>query len=66
MSLVSLIRLPLDPIMTNEERYTLEEEQTSGWYTVGENVSKQRCKELYDSRLNEGVNPQRLRITRVA
>ena len=49
-----------------EERYTLEEEQTSGWYAIEENISKQRCKELYDERLNEGVNPRRLRITRIA
>ena len=52
--------------MEQEERYTLEEEQTSGWFPVGENISKERCKELYDSRLNEGVHPSRLRITRIA
>jgi len=52
--------------LKQEERYTLEEEQTSGWYPIEENVSKQRCKELYDERLNEGVNPSRLRITRIA
>jgi len=49
-----------------DARYTLEEEQTSGWYAVGENLSKERCKQLYESRLNEGVSPQRLRITRIA
>ena len=52
--------------LKTEARYKLEEEQTSGWYAIEENISKQRCKELYDERLNEGVNPRRLRITRIA
>jgi hypothetical protein len=49
-----------------DKRYRLEEEQTTGWYSLADNVSQQECKQLYDERLNEGVNPQRLRITRIA
>ena len=54
-------------VKTKEDsRYRLEEEQTSGWYSVAENVSQQECKQLYDQRLNEGISPKRLRITRIA
>jgi len=46
--------------------YKLEEEQTTGWYAVGENLTRPQCKELYDAKLNDGVNPRRLRIIRTA
>ena len=49
-----------------DKRYTLEVEETSGWYTVVENVSQEDCKRAYDNQLNQGVNPQRLRIRRIA
>ena len=49
---------PLDPT------YRLEEEQTTGWYSVGDGLSKEKCQELYDQKLNEGVSPTRLRIIR--
>ena len=52
--------------MEEDKRYTLEVEETSGWYTVVENVSQEDCKVKYDEQLNQGINPQRLRITRVA
>jgi len=52
--------------LKTEARYKLEEEQTSGWYSVADNVSQEECKRVYDERLNEGVNPSRLRITRIA
>jgi hypothetical protein len=49
-----------------EKRYRLEEEQTTGWDIIADNVSQERCKELYDEKLYNGVNPQRLRITRIS
>ena len=49
-----------------EKRYTLEVEETSGWYVVVENVSQEDCRSKYEEQLNQGVNPQRLRITRIA
>ena len=49
-----------------EKRYTLQLEETSGWYVVVENVSQEGCKTKYDEQLNQGINPQRLRITRIA
>jgi hypothetical protein len=49
-----------------EKRYRLEEEQTTGWDIIADNVSQERCKELYDEKLYIGVNPQRLRITRIS
>jgi hypothetical protein len=52
--------------MTEDRRYTLEVEETSGWYVVVENVSQEDCKTKYEEQLNQGVNPQRLRITRTA
>jgi hypothetical protein len=52
--------------MTEDKRYTLEVEETSGWYSIVENVSQEDCKSAYDKQLNQGVNPQRLRIRRIA
>ena len=52
--------------MTEDKRYKLEVEETSGWYVVVENVSQEDCKVKYEEQLNQGVNPQRLRITRIA
>ena len=52
--------------MTEDKRYKLEVEETSGWYVVVENVSQEDCKTKYDEQLNQGINPQRLRITRIA
>lgn len=52
--------------MTEEKRYQLEVENTSGWYILGHNLSQEKCKELYDQKLHEGISPQRLRILRVA
>jgi len=49
-----------------DKRYRLEEEQTTGWYSLADNVSREDCKRIYDQKLNEGISPQRLRITRVA
>lgn len=52
--------------MTEDKRYKLEVEETSGWYVVVENVSQEDCKTKYDEQLNQGVSPRRLRITRIA
>jgi len=52
--------------LKEEKRYTLEVEETSGWYVVVENVSQEDCKVKYDEQLNQGIHPRRLRITRVA
>ena len=49
-----------------DKRYKLEVEETTGWYVVVENVSQEDCKVKYEEQLNQGVNPQRLRITRIA
>ena len=49
-----------------EKRYRLEEEQTTGWCSLADNVSQEDCKRMYDQKLNEGVSPQRLRITRIS
>ena len=51
---------------TPEKLYRLEEEHTTGWYEVGTNLPQQKCKELYDAKLNEGISPTRLRISRIA
>ena len=51
---------------TPEKLYRLEEEHTTGWYEVGTSLSQEKCKELYDAKLNEGISPTRLRISRIA
>ena len=49
-----------------EKRYRLEEEQTTGWYSLADNVSQEDCKRIYDQKLSEGISPQRLRIIRIS
>ena len=52
--------------MEEDKRYRVEVEETSGWYSVADNVSQDECKRIYDQKLNEGVHPQRLRIIRLS
>ena len=52
--------------MTEDTRYRLEVEETTGWFTIVENVSKEDCKVKYEEQLNQGTSPQRLRVTRIA
>ena len=47
------------------ELYKIEEESTSGWHECKTNLTKEECKEIYDQLLNKGINPKRLKITRV-
>ena len=51
-----------------EPRYQIEEQGTNGWFVIDNhtNLTKQRCSEVYQFLLNNGHNPQRLRITRVS
>ena len=51
-----------------EPRYQIEEEGTNGWFVIDNhtNLTKQRCSEVYQFLLDNGTNPQRLRITRVS
>jgi hypothetical protein len=46
--------------------YKIEEESTSGWHEVRTSLTKEECKEEYTKLLNDGVNPKRIKITRVS
>jgi|TARA_Y100000287_G_scaffold149904_1_gene125201 hypothetical protein len=48
-----------------DKRYKIEEESTSGWHEHKTNLTKEECKKLHDELINEGISPQRLKITRV-
>jgi len=54
--------------MSEEALYELREEGTTGWSVVddGSNLTKDQCYDLYQFLLSQGVNPQRLKIVRVA
>ena len=54
--------------MSEEALYELREEGTNGWFVVdnGSNLTKDKCYNLYQFLLSQGVNPQRLKIVRVA
>ena len=38
--------------MEEDKRYRVEVEETSGWYSVADNVSQDECKSIYDQKLN--------------
>ena len=48
----------------SEPRYRLEEESTVGFTVVANNLTKEKCRELYEEKLEEGANPKRLKIVR--
>jgi len=47
------------------ELYKIEEECTTGWEEHKTNLTKEEAKKVYDSLIYEGVNPQRIKITRI-
>ncbi len=47
------------------ELYRIEEESTSGWHEHKTNLTKEEAKQIYDSLIYGGVNPQRIKITRI-
>ena len=52
-----------------EPLYKIEEQSTTGWHDWDESkppLSKDKCQKLYDSIVNDGVNPNDLRIKRVS
>tara|TARA_B100001559_G_C16350676_1_gene552528 strand:+ start:773 stop:928 length:156 start_codon:yes stop_codon:yes gene_type:complete len=46
--------------------YKIEEESTSGWHEVKTSLTKEECKIEYDNLLNDGINPKRIKITRIS
>ena len=48
-----------------EELYKLQEEGTSGRTDITGPLTKEECKRQYDVQLNDGTNPERLKIVRV-
>jgi hypothetical protein len=54
----------------NEELYCIQEQSstTGDWYLIdvdANNLTKSECKEMYQSIINKGSNPNYLRIVRV-
>jgi len=49
-----------------DKLYSIQIEETVGWQTIEENVTKERCAEIYDRLLYEGIAPERIRIDRVS
>ena len=46
--------------------YKIEEKSTVGWTIVKTLLTRKECEEIYDGLLNEGINPKRIKITRVS
>ena len=46
--------------------YKMEEEYTTGWVLIQTNLTQEQCKKQYDSLINDGVSPQRIKITRIS
>ena len=46
--------------------YTIEEESTTGWNEVRTSLTKEECEQIYNSLLDDGINPKRIKITRVS
>ena len=51
--------------MTEEPLYRIEEQEIAGWVEVATNLPKEECKNLYESLVAQGTNPNYLRIVRV-
>ena len=52
-----------------EPHYRIEEQSTTGWSDWNEdepNMSKEQCQELHRTLINDGINPDDLRIVRVS
>lgn len=46
--------------------YKIEEESTSGWHEVGTSLTRDECEQIYNSLLDDGVNPNRIKIARIS
>ena len=66
----------IDSLPPEEPLYRIEDEKTSGWSTIDDqlvngvqqyrNLTKSVCSERLNALINEGYNPERLRIRREA
>jgi hypothetical protein len=52
----------------NKPLYKIEEEGTNGWHLLEnyENLTKDRCSEIWSALIVKGYNPNRLKIVRTA
>jgi len=46
--------------------YKIEEESTSGWHEVRTSLTRDECEQIYNSLLNDGISPKRIKISRVS
>ena len=52
----------------SEPLYQIQEEGTDGWYLLEnhQNLTKEKCSEVWKSLISEGYNPNRLKIVRTS
>jgi len=52
----------------SEPLYKIEEEGTNGWFLLEDyqNLTKERCSEIWKNLIAEGYNPNRLKIIRIS
>ena len=52
----------------NEPLYQIEEEGTDSWYVLEnyQNLTKEKCTEVFNLLLKKGYNPNRLKIVRTS
>lgn len=46
-------------------RYSVSEAGTTGWELTESNLTKEEAKKYYDALINDGVAPNRIKITRI-
>lgn len=46
-------------------RYMVSESGTTGWELVETNLTKEQATNYYNALLNDGVSPDRIKITRI-
>ena len=52
-----------------EPLYRIEEQSTTGWHDWDKekpDMTKEKCQKLYQTLINDGINPDDLRIKRVS
>ena len=47
------------------QRYSVSESVTTGWEVRKTNLTKEEASDYYKALLNEGISPDRLKITRI-
>ena len=49
----------------SNRRYSVSESGTTGWELIESNLTKEDAMKYYNALLNDGVSPDRIKITRI-